>query len=132
MSNWKRARREGRLTDIDINHLMASSAIPGLFPAVSINGDYYGDGALRQLNPISPALHMGATKLLTISVSDSKPQKSINTWTKTPINWRHSGSHALNCAFTDAIANNLETLNTINQLIGAIPTNNEINRDSRT
>lgn len=120
LSNWKRARREGRLTDINIDHLMASSAIPGLFPAVSINGNYYGDGALRQLNPISPALHMGATKLLTISVSDSKPKNQSIPEQKPPSIGGILG-HMLNSAFTDAIANNLETLNTINRLIGAIP-----------
>lgn len=125
LKNWKRARREGRLADINIDHLMASSAIPGLFPAVSIDGDYYGDGALRQLNPISPALHMGATKLLTISVSDSKPKLHLSMPQQAPSIGGILG-HMLNSAFTDAIANNLETLKTINKLVDAVPEKQQI------
>ena len=68
---WNRSRRRGEKIDINIDQLMASTAIPGLFPAVKINGDYFGDGAVRQLKPISPALHMGATKLFIIGVSDN-------------------------------------------------------------
>ena len=72
---------------------MASTAIPGLFPAVKINGDYYGDGAVRQLKPISPALHMGATQLLIIGVSDnpghSNQATSLSTHLHSPNCWSY-------------------------------------------
>ncbi|MBT5388691.1 MAG: patatin-like phospholipase family protein, partial [Porticoccaceae bacterium] len=71
INQWKRARRRGERTRLSIDHLMASTAIPSLFPAVRLNSGYFGDGAVRQLKPISPALHMGATQLLIIGVSDN-------------------------------------------------------------
>lgn len=126
LKNWTRARREGQSADINIDHLMASSAIPGLFPAVLINGEYYGDGALRQLNPISPALHMGATKLLTIGVNDNKAKDVDAEVSLPPPSIGGILGHMLNSAFTDAIANDLETLNIINKLVNEIP-----NRDCK-
>src|SRR5690625_5354711 len=60
LQGWKRYRRVGLPTRLKLEHLLASSAIPTIFPAVRINREYFGDGALRQLAPISPALHLGA------------------------------------------------------------------------
>ena len=118
---WNRSRRRGEKLPISIDHLMASTAIPGLFPAVQIDTDYFGDGAVRQLKPISPALHMGATKLLIIGVSDnpSHSQKSAEM--------QHSPStaqivgHMFNSAFIDAVESDLETLQSINRLASALP-----------
>ena len=118
---WNRSRRRGEKIDINIDQLMASTAIPGLFPAVKINGDYFGDGAVRQLKPISPALHMGATKLFIIGVSDN-PIHS-----QRPTKLEHSPStaqivgHMFNSAFIDAVESDLETLQSINRLASALP-----------
>ncbi|MGB5261185.1 MAG: patatin-like phospholipase family protein [Gammaproteobacteria bacterium] len=68
---WKRARRTGLPTELTLNHLMASSAIPVLFPAVKLRNEYFGDGSMRQTAPLSPALHMGANRLLIIGVRNS-------------------------------------------------------------
>jgi len=65
---WDRAIRVGCPAEIGIDHLMASSAIPFLFEAIRINREYFGDGSMRQIAPISPALHLGADKLLVIGV----------------------------------------------------------------
>lgn len=65
---WKRTRRSGQPTELTLNHLMASSAIPVLFPAVKIRNEYFGDGSMRQTAPLSPALHLGANRLLIIGV----------------------------------------------------------------
>ncbi|MDG1812884.1 MAG: patatin-like phospholipase family protein [Porticoccaceae bacterium] len=118
---WNRSRRRGEKIAINIDQLMASTAIPGLFPAVKINGDYFGDGAVRQLKPISPALHMGATKLLIIGVSDNP------THSQRPVKLEHSPStaqivgHMFNSAFIDAVESDLETLQSINRLANALP-----------
>jgi NTE family protein len=72
IEGWKRARRVGVPTLIRVEHLLASAAIPLLFPAIHINREYFGDGALRQLAPISPALHLGAEKILVIGVSNEE------------------------------------------------------------
>ncbi|HBD13560.1 MAG TPA: patatin, partial [Porticoccaceae bacterium] len=53
---WERSRRLGIRCGLTIDHLLASSAIPTIFPATSIDDSYYGDGAVRQLKPLSPAL----------------------------------------------------------------------------
>ena len=69
ITNWQRHRRIGYRSRISLDHLVASSAIPLVFPSVKINNEYYADGAVRQLAPISPALHLGAEKILVIGVS---------------------------------------------------------------
>ena len=106
---------------------MASTAIPSLFPAVNIDSSYYGDGAVRQLKPISPALHMGARQLLIIGVSDNATSKP------TQANADHSPSiaqivgHMFNSAFIDSIESDLETLRSINRLANAVPESLRIN-----
>lgn len=118
---WNRARRRGEKTELTIDHLMASTAIPSLFPAVQLQGGYFGDGAVRQLKPISPALHMGAEQLLIIGVSDNATLAS-----KAP-QLEHSPSiaqimgHMFNSAFIDAVESDLETLRSINRLASVIP-----------
>jgi NTE family protein len=72
ISEWERARRVGRRASITIEHLLGSSAIPLIFPAVKIGSEYFGDGAIRQLTPISPAIHMGATRVFVIGVSEDR------------------------------------------------------------
>ncbi len=118
LENWYRARREGVSTQIGIDHLMASAAIPSLFPAVEIDGNYYGDGALRQLKPISPALHLGAKKIVTIGVSHSTSTASNKS--QPPPSIAGIIGHMLNSAFTDAMESDLETLHNINKLTNAL------------
>ena len=70
---WKRTRRIGLPTELTLNHLMASAAIPVLFPAVKLRNEYFGDGSMRESAPLSPALHMGANRLLIIGVRNPRP-----------------------------------------------------------
>ncbi|MCK5479705.1 MAG: patatin-like phospholipase family protein [Gammaproteobacteria bacterium] len=73
LAPWKRTRRIGQPTELTLNHLMASSAIPVLFPAVKLRNEYFGDGSMRQTAPLSPALHLGANRLLIIGVRNPRP-----------------------------------------------------------
>lgn len=120
---WNRYRRAGVPTRLRLEHLLASSAIPTIFPSVRINREYFGDGALRQLAPISPALHLGAESLFVVGVSGNR--KSQHWGKRKPL--RHSPSmaqivgHLFNSAFIDAMEGDLEHLERINQLIGLIP-----------
>ncbi len=115
--SWTRSRRHGIRTGLNIDHLMASSAIPLIFPARDINTRYYGDGAMRQLKPLSPALHLGADRIFVIGVSDNP---SHDQEVAPP---QHSPSvaqmigHLLNSAFIDSIESDLETLKAINKLV---------------
>src|SRR5262245_53943045 len=72
---WERARRIGIPMPISIDHLLASAALPFIFPPVHINREYFGDGSMRQIAPVSPALHLGADRLLVIGVGRQLQQK---------------------------------------------------------
>jgi NTE family protein len=70
---WARVFRKGARAPLTLEHLMASLAIPFLFRPVLLNEAYFGDGAMRQTSPLSPAIHLGATRLLIIGVNDPPP-----------------------------------------------------------
>ncbi len=72
LNEWERTRRRGIRQDINVSHLMASSALPFLFPAEKIGNQYYGDGGLRMVAPLGPAVHLGATKILIIGTRDRR------------------------------------------------------------
>ncbi len=69
---WRRAGRRGVATDITLDHLMASSAIPLLFAAVPIGQVHFSDGAMRQSMPLAPAIHLGADRILVIGARSSR------------------------------------------------------------
>lgn len=119
--NWQRHRRIGYRSRIGIDHLMASSAIPMIFPSVKINQEYYADGAVRQLAPISPALHLGAEKILVIGVSGEahkRKEKVEATAYPTPASIM---GHMLNAAFLDSMETDVERLQRINRTVDKIP-----------
>jgi NTE family protein len=68
---WQRAFRKGARVQLTLHHLMASLAIPFLFRPIFVQDQYYGDGAMRQTSPLSPAIHLGANRLLVIGVGDA-------------------------------------------------------------
>jgi NTE family protein len=123
IQGWNRYRRAGVATELRLEHLIASSAIPTIFPAVRINREYFGDGALRQLAPISPALHLGAESLFVIGVSGNR--SAIKPNKRLPV--KHSPSmgqivgHLLNSAFVDSLEGDLEHMELINKLVKLIP-----------
>lgn len=123
LKGWSRYRRAGVPTQLRLEHLLASSAIPTIFPAVRINREYFGDGALRQLAPMSPALHLGADSLFVVGVSGNRTAQRANR----RVPHRHSPSmgqivgHLFNSAFVDAMESDLEHLERMNQLLKLIP-----------
>jgi len=123
LEGWSRYRRSGVATQLRLEHLLASSAIPTIFPAVRINREYFGDGALRQLAPISPALHLGADALFVVGVSGNRSAVKANR----RVPHRHSPSmgqivgHLFNSAFVDALEGDLEHMQRMNELLKLIP-----------
>jgi len=123
LQGWSRYRRSGVATQLRLEHLLASSAIPTIFPAVRINREYFGDGALRQLAPISPALHLGADALFVVGVSGNRSAPKANR----RVPHRHSPSmgqiigHLFNSAFVDALEGDLEHMQRMNELLKLIP-----------
>lgn len=116
-ADWQRWRRHGIPTPLQLRHLMASTAIPTIFPPQRIGRNYYGDGALRQLTPISPALHLGADKVLIVSPighrrNYEKPYKRIHSPAFGQII-----AHLLNSAFVDSLETDIEMLEQMNQML---------------
>lgn len=123
-AGWARARRLGVQAALTIDHVMASTAIPIIFPAVSIDGAYYGDGAIRLSSPLSPAIHLGAESILAIGVRKTRPQEcSAATIRRTtpPPTAAAIASAVLNSIFLEAIDGDLERLNRINTTLSLIP-----------
>jgi NTE family protein len=121
---WSRARRKGVATSIMVEHLLASSAIPAILPSTKINGHYYGDGALRQVSPLSPALRMGAERIMVIGVSgNSSADNDQPEPTHSPSLAQMVG-HVFNSAFIDALDNDLLQLERVNELVGMLENEN--------
>jgi NTE family protein len=70
---WQRPQRRSEQTRLTVEHAMASSAVPLLFPAVRVGNEWFGDGGVRLIAPLSPALHLGATRILTVSARHRPP-----------------------------------------------------------
>ena len=119
---WERTQRVGAAMPLRVEHLTASSALPFLFPAVKINREYFGDGSMRQIAPISPALHMGADRVLVIgtgrqSVSAEPPRVRGNLYPSLA----QIAGHALNSIFLDSLYVDIERLQRINRTVSLIP-----------
>jgi len=67
---WTRPARKGARVQLTLEHLMASLSLPFLFRPIFLHQQYFGDGAMRQTSPLSPAIHLGANRLLVIGVGD--------------------------------------------------------------
>jgi len=125
LAPWLRHRRIGLPTRLDVPHLLASAAIPMIFPPVKVDGQYYGDGALRQSAPISPALHLGATRILVIGVSGNQSEDSENGVIsgEFPPTLAQIGGHMLGSSFIDSLETDLEVVERLNQLARLLPDN---------
>lgn len=114
---WVRARRIGIPARIDARHLLASAAIPFLFPAVRINREYFGDGSMRQIAPISAALHLGATRLLVIGVGQSKDAATKRSNAVSYPSMAHIAGHVMHSIFLDSMEVDIERLYRINRTV---------------
>lgn len=114
---WNRVRRTGRRRRIDLDVLMASSAIPFLFPSHCVDGDHYGDGAMRQLAPLSPAVHLGANRVLVIGTRGAPAATPPAATVQRPPSPGHLLGFVLDALFTDGLSIDLERLQQINRLI---------------
>jgi NTE family protein len=119
---WHRARRIGIAMPIGPDHVLASSALPFIFPAVHINREYFGDGSMRQIAPLSPALHLGADRLFIIGVGRqmqvAPPERAK---TEGYPSMAQIAGHCLNSIFLDALEVDLERLQRINRTLARLP-----------
>ncbi len=120
LAGWQRARRIGVPEMIDIDHLMASSALPFIFPAVPLRREFFGDGSMRQIAPISPALHLGADRVIVIGAGRHAGAATERTRTIAYPSLAQIAGHALNSIFLDSLEVDIERLQRINRTIRLI------------
>lgn len=115
---WVRMQRISMRSQITVDHLLASSAIPLIFPATPIYCDgqreYCGDGAMRQLAPISPAIHLGADKVLVIGAGRLVEPPLPSSLPDQYPSLAQVAGHALSSIFLDSLAVDIERMNRIN------------------
>lgn len=117
---WRRTQRASVRTKLDLDHLLASSALPFIFPAVKIHREFFGDGSMRQLAPISPAVHFGAERILVVGagrMSEKRRRKRADGYPSLA----QVAGHALASIFLDQLAVDLERLQRINRTVELIP-----------
>ncbi len=120
--DWSRSLRVGRRCEFTLDHLMASVAIPLLFQPMKLDEEYFGDGAMRQLNPLSPAIHLGADRLLVIGVR-ARRAAGVTVSRLQPAMPTPGAifGYMLDTLFTDQIYGDLEQLERINELVQNAP-----------
>jgi NTE family protein len=121
LQNWQRARRIGVAMHIGLDHLLASSALPFIFPPMRVNREFFGDGSMRQIAPVSPALHLGADRLLVIGVGRQLQPNAERVSSGAYPTLAQIAGHALNSIFLDSLEVDLERLQRINRTIELIP-----------
>src|SRR5437667_3212997 len=122
---WTRSQRIAVRSAIDVPHLLASSAIPFVFPAVPLNLEghieYFGDGSMRQSAPISPAVHLGAQRILVVGAGRMHEPASERRNSGEYPNLAQIAGHALSNIFLDALAVDVERLQRINSTLSLLP-----------
>jgi NTE family protein len=126
IDSWLRHRRIGLPTRLTIDHLLASSAIPLLFAPVKLGQEYFGDGAVRQSAPISPALHLGANRVLVVGVSGNPRGPGANPSVPRAVrgvqpSLAQIGGHMLNSTFIDSLESDIELLERLNIVSRMLP-----------
>jgi NTE family protein len=130
LHEWTRRNHVGRRANLGLENLMASMSVPLLFPPERIGDEYYGDGAMRQLAPLSPALRLGANRLLVVGMR-ATGGGGVSTRRAAPNAEPTPGQlfgYALDNLFSDQIYADLERIERVNEVVRAAP---EIMPDAR-
>ncbi|HEX7011358.1 MAG TPA: patatin-like phospholipase family protein [Steroidobacteraceae bacterium] len=115
---WSRMRRAGERTTLTLEHLMASVAVPFLFPPVLLGDEYYGDGAMRESNPFSAAVHLGAERLLVVGTrNEARPTAPAQPTCPT---FGQIFGYMLDALFTDGLYADLERLTQLNRIVDRV------------
>jgi NTE family protein len=118
--NWLRARRRGEVSQLNTQHLMASAAIPMIFPSAKIKNQHFGDGSIHQLSPLSPAIHLGAKKIFVIGVEQPKQVSANILDSQHPPTSGTIAGHLLDSIFADTMHSDLERMARINETLKLI------------
>jgi NTE family protein len=123
VSPWIRQQRVGQRTQLGLDHLMASLGVPFLFSPVRLGDEYFGDGAQRQLWPLSPAIHLGADRLFVIGVRGETADGITGRprGTVPPPSPGQLFGYMLDTLFMDQIYANIEHVQRLNQVVDIAP-----------
>ena len=117
---WERVQRVAVRTQLTLDHVMASAALPILFPAVRIGDEFYGDGSVRQMAPLAPALHLGAHAVVAVGAA-SPPGSGPQTRAGDYPSVAEAMGLLFDAVFLDALEADAERLERVNLLLGALP-----------
>jgi NTE family protein len=117
---WERARRRAVRTTLTVDHVLASSAIPVLFPAVRLGAAFYGDGSVRQTAPLAPAIHLGARVLVAIAMRPRRSGAGRSAPPEYP-SAAHTLGVVLDSIFLESLDADAERLERINGLLAGRP-----------
>jgi NTE family protein len=120
VEGWERNQRIGAAVVLNYEYLLASAALPFLFPAVKVHREYFGDGSMRQIAPVSPALHLGADRVLIVGTGRQIMDQARARSSIYPSLAQIAG-HVLNSIFLDSLAVDIERLERINRTVTLIP-----------
>jgi NTE family protein len=120
LEGWERNQRIGAAVPLNLDVLLASAALPFIFPAVKFNREYFGDGSMRQIAPVSPALHLGADRVLIVGTGRQSGEEARVRSNVYPSLAQIAG-HALNSIFLDSLMVDIERLERINRTVQLIP-----------
>jgi NTE family protein len=121
---WERERRRGQATTLQVSHLLASAALPLIFPAEQVGAEYFGDGGMRMLTPLSPAIHVGAGRIVVISTRDENPDPPPTHAMPYP-SLGEIGGYLLDTIFMDTLNADLDRMARINRTLELLPPGNE-------
>jgi NTE family protein len=111
--SWPR----GVAAELELDHLMASSAVPFLFPPVRMHGEYFGDGAMRQVTPLSPAIRLGADRLFVVGVRDNRKQAPLTARAASTPSFGQLFGFMLDTLFMDSLHAGVAQLERLNRLL---------------
>jgi len=120
LEGWERNQRIGAAVVLQQDYLLASASLPFIFPAVKLHREYFGDGSMRQIAPVSPALHLGADRVLIVGTGRQMREQARERSSVYPSLAQIAG-HALNSIFLDSLAVDIERLERINRTVRMIP-----------
>jgi len=120
LDGWERKQRIGAAVTMKIEYVLASASLPFLFPAIKVHREYFGDGSMRQIAPVSPALHLGADRVLIVGTGRQLPDQ-MRTRSNVYPSLAQIAGHALNSIFLDSLVVDIERLERINRTVSLIP-----------
>ena len=124
MPAWERPQRKSQLCNVRVHHVMASAALPFFFPAIEVDGAWYGDGGIRLTAPLSPAIHLGATRVLAVTTRYARTREEADRPLITGYPPPEQVAGVLfNAIFLDQLDGDALQLRMINKLIAQQPEN---------